>query len=465
MRISRRFASSCGLVALLGVLASAQNPRNHHNTGHEAFAMRVLASGLGNPWEVTWGPDGFLWVTERTSFKVTRIDPADGTRHVALTLTDAYQSVDQDGLLGMALHPDLLRGRGTDFVYIAYVYDADPGPEVSRRLRLRRWTYDPAIRALKSPVDLLDDMPAHDDHGGGRVVFGPDGKLYLSRGDQGSNFLANYCNPNRAQDLPTEKDVRASDWSTYQGKILRLNLDGSIPADNPVINGVRSHIYTYGHRNPQGLVFSPSGLLYEAEHGPSSDDEVNLIAAGKNYGWPYVAGFKDDRGYVYANWSASAPDPCRSLRFNTINAPSSVPKQKESAWSHPDFVPPLATFFTVPPDYDFAQWGTATIAPSGIDLYTAAAIPGWKESVLVTGLRSGAVYRVKLGDGGRAVTGEPVEYFKSTNRYRDMAISPDGRRIFLSTDDHGSTQDEIGNRSTNLANPGAILEFTYSPAK
>src|SRR4051812_19615668 len=79
MRFTRRFAMSCGLVALAGVLAGAQNPRDRHNTGRESFAMRVLSSGLGNPWEVTWGPDGFLWVTERTSFKVTRIDPRDGT--------------------------------------------------------------------------------------------------------------------------------------------------------------------------------------------------------------------------------------------------------------------------------------------------------------------------------------------------------------------------------------------------
>jgi len=464
MRFTRRFALSCGLVVLAGVLAGAQNPRDRHNTGHEAFAMRVLAAGLGNPWEVTWGPDGFLWVTERTAFKVTRIDPMDGTRHVALTLSGVYQSVDQDGLLGMALHPDLLRGRGTDFVYLAYVYDADPGPTVTRRLRVRRWTYDAASQALKAPSDVLDNLPAHDDHGGGRLAFGPDGRLYLSRGDQGSNFLANYCNPNRAQDLPTENDVRTRDWSTYQGKILRLELDGSIPADNPVINGVRSHIYTYGHRNPQGLVFGPTGLLYESEHGPSSDDEVNLIAAGKNYGWPYVAGFKDDRGYVYANWSASAT-PCRSLIFDTINPPASVPQQKESAWSHPDFVPPLATFFTVPPDFDFARFRTATIAPGGIDLYTAPAIPDWNSSVLVAGMRSGAVYRLKLSADRRTVSGDPVEYFKTTNRYRDIALSPDGRRIFLSADDHGSTQDDAGNRSTNLANPGAILEFSYTPAK
>ena len=463
MRLWHGPAVLATILAIAGAVLSAQNPRDRHNTGPEPFTRRVVASGLGNPWEVTWGPDGQLWVTERTGFRVVRINPDDGTRRVALTLTDVFQSVDQDGLLGLALHPGLMRGGGTDFVYIAYVYDADPSPAgVLRNLRVRRFTYDTATQTLLSPVTLLEGLPAHDDHGGGRLVFGPDAKLYLSRGDQGSNFLANYCTPNRAQDLPTAAEVRAQDWSTYQGKILRLNLDGSIPADNPVVNGVRSHIFTYGHRNPQGLVFSAAGLLYESEHGPSSDDEVNLVEPGKNYGWPQVAGYRDDKGYVYANWSASSPEPCRSLRFDNLNPPRSVPRQMESDWKA-DFAPPLATFFTVPADFDFARLRTATIAPSGIDLYTASSIPGWNASILGTGMRSGALYRVQLDGSGRRAEGEPVEYFKSTNRYRDVAVHPDGRRIYLAMDDHGVTQDGSANRSDRLENPGAILEFTYTP--
>jgi glucose/arabinose dehydrogenase len=100
------------------------------------------------------------------------------------------------------------------------------------------------------------------------LAFGPDQKLYLTRGDNGANWLQNYCLPNRAQDLPTAAEIAARDWSTYVGKILRIDLDGSIPADNPTINGVRSHIYSYGHRNPQGLAFGPTGLLYSPSTGP-----------------------------------------------------------------------------------------------------------------------------------------------------------------------------------------------------
>ena len=454
-----------GVVAATAGLSSRQNPRTLGTAGTETFSRRVVAADLANPWEVTWGPDGHLWITERTAFRVTRVNPADGSRRVALTLTDVHQSVVQDGLLGLALHPDLLTKRDRDYVYLAYVYDADPGADVSRRLRVRRYTYDPATQALGSPVAVLDNLPAGDDHGGGRLAIGPDGKLYLSRGDHGANFLRNYCLANRAQDLPDAGAVAARDWSTYQGKILRMDLDGAIPADNPLIRGVRSHIYSYGLRNVQGLAFGATGRLYAAEHGPSTDDEVNLMEAGKNYGWPHVAGFNDDRGYVFANWSGSAPAPCASLKFDNLNPPAPVPIVKESAWQHSDAVAPLATFFTVPAGYDLAAQGSATIAPGGLEAYTSTAIPGWRSSLLVTGMRTGTVYRMKLNDIGTAVTEPPLEYFRRPNRYRDIAVAPDGRRIFVVTDSFGSVLDEQWRRTEALAEPGALLEFTYVPAR
>lgn len=441
--------------------SSPDNPRNQHHLGPEHFTMRVVATGLGNPWEVTWGPDGYLWVTERTAFRVTRINPADGSKHTALTLADGYQSVDQDGLLGLALDPDLLTGRGREYVYVAYTHDVDPGPGVVRNLRVRRYTYDRTTQLLTAPLDVIDRLPAWDDHGGGRLRVGPDRKLYVTRGDHGSNFLANACNANRAQELPTPAEVQAHDWAKYQGKLLRLNLDGAIPDDNPVLNAIRSHIYSYGHRNQQGLVFAPNGLLYSAEHGPSTDDELNLITAGGNYGWPLVAGYQDDRDYVYANWSASAPEPCRTLKFNNLTIPASVPQMKESSVTG-DFVTPLVTFFTVAAGYDRARLGGATIAPSGLELYTSKAIPGWAQSLIVTGMRTGAIYRVKLTATGREVDGAPFEYFKAATRYRDLAINPDGLRLYASTDDHGPTMGARGQTAGVLANPGAILEFTYT---
>ena len=133
--------------------------------------------------------------------------------------SDAYQSVVQDGLLGLALHPDLLRSRGRDYVYLAYIYDADPGSGVTRRLRVRRYTYDATAQTLGSPLDVLDNLPAHDDHGGGRLAIGPDGKLYLSRGDQGSNWLANYCQRHPlAGSARPPAEIAARDWTSLPGE-------------------------------------------------------------------------------------------------------------------------------------------------------------------------------------------------------------------------------------------------------
>lgn len=274
-----------GLMSAAALVSSAQgtpqdrNPRVVTALGPESFVSRVVADNLAGPWEVSWGPDAFLWITERVGKRVTRVDPTDGSRTVAVTIDEVHQTLNQDGLLGLALHPDLLKGKGMDYVYVAYTYDADPESSVDLRMKVRRYTYEPLVQRLSSPVDILTGLPHGTDHGGGRIVFGPDGKLYLSRGDHGSNFLANYCDPNHAQDLPTAEQVQAADWSMYQGKILRVNVDGSIPRDNPTINGVRSHIYSYGHRNPQGLAFADK-RLFDSEHGESIDDEVNLVTPG-----------------------------------------------------------------------------------------------------------------------------------------------------------------------------------------
>jgi PQQ-dependent dehydrogenase (s-GDH family) len=432
-----------------------------------SFSFRVVASGLSAPWEVVWGPDDHLWVTERTGRRVIRVNPATGAVTPALSVDESYDPGESwhEGVLGLALHPDLLKGVGRDLVYVAYTYDADAGPGRARRLKVRQYTYDAAKAVLTSPVDLITNLPAHDDHGGGRLAFGPDQKLYLTRGDNGGNWLANYCTPIKSQDLPTAAQLAARDWSAYEGKILRLNLDGSVPADNPQLNGVRSHVYTYGHRNPQGLGFAPDGLLYSSEHGPGTDDELNLLVAGGNYGWPYVAGFRDDRGYVFANWSQSKGVPCASLTFEEFGeVPASVPRMQESEWTG-TFVPPLRTFFTVPPDYDFQKSGGATIAAGGLEIYSARTngIPGWANSVLQTGMTMGRVYRVKLSEDGRSAVGENEELFRSANRYRDIAIGRDQRTFYLVTDNNGlgRTTDPSGASVRTFANPGSVLEFRF----
>jgi PQQ-dependent dehydrogenase (s-GDH family) len=287
--------------------------------------------------------------------------------------------------------------------------------------------------------------------------------LYLSLGDEGANFGANRCNVNRAQDLPTVSEVAARDWSAYQGKILRIAPDGGIPADNPVIAGVRSHIYSYGHRNPQGLVFGPGGRLYESEHGPDVDDEVNLIEAGRNYGWPRVAGYRDDKSYVYANWSASAPAPCTSLPPQGRGGiPPSVPQLAESTFQAPGFTPPIQTFFTLEPATEALRRSGNTVAPGSLDLVSApTGVPGWNTSLLLPVMLRGVIYRMPLSPDGRSVSGPPTAHFKTTNRYRDLAVGPDQRTFYIVTDNDGRTTDDTGTPVRTVANPGAVLEFRY----
>jgi PQQ-dependent dehydrogenase (s-GDH family) len=435
--------------------ASRVNPRSLWADPPERFTSRVVATGFEDPWEVAYGPDGFLWITERVGKRVVRVDPANGSRTVAVRIDEVYQTLPQDGLLGLVLHPQLLRG--SNYVYLMYTYDGDAGPAEQRRAKIRRYSFDAASEQLQDPVDLLTDLPHGPDHGASRLAFGPDDKLYASRGDHGSNFLAFYCMPIRAQELPTAADIRARSWRGYEGKILRVNLDGSIPGDNPVLNGVRSHVFSYGHRNPQGMAFGPDGRLYESEHGQDTDDEVNRIDAGRNYGWPLIAGYQDDLYYTYSNWSASTPTPCASLEYGR-DVPSTVPRIKESEVDLPDFAPPLETFFTVPSAYDPRALGNATAALAGLEVYASPAIPGWSPSILVAGLASGTIYRVPL----EASADTPFTYFKAQDRYRDLAIAPDGRRIYAVTDVRGRTVTTSGEMTGTLAHPGALLEFTYT---
>ena len=442
--------------------------------GQETFDLRVLITGLNQPWEIAYGPDGHLWLTERLGKRVLRVNPVDGQMQPLITIDEVFAESSQQGLLGMALHPELLQGTGNDYIFVAFTTNPNGSNPLDRLMTIRRYTYDSATDQLVDPFDLFNNLPGSTDHNGARLTFGTDGKLYYPIGDRGANNLGNYCRPNDAQTLPTAEDVAAGNWRYYVGKILRLNLDGSIPADNPEWNGVRSHVYSVGHRNPQGLVAGRNGI-YAAEHGPKTDDEVNFVQPGKNYGWPHVAGYQDDQAYVYARWSDAAVD-CNTLQFNDYTIPETVPQQAESAWSDQNFRPPLHTFGTVPSDYNF-QIGACdpnfyicwpTIAPTGIDFYAGGGgdisgwgIPGWTDSLLVAALKTGTIYRLPLSNDGAAVHGQPLPYFNTTNRYRDLAIAPDGRTFYIITDNGGTTQDASGLPTNALDHPGAILVFTH----
>lgn len=408
---------------------------------NEAFTMTQIGSNnlLTSPWDLNYGPDNYLWVTEKVTGKVVRVNPANGVRDDLIQIPGAYSSGKQDGLLGLAFDDGFLTG--SPYVYLSYTVGTSIFNE---KQRLVRYTYSVNGNdgSLSSPLILIDNLPAYDDHNSGRLIFGPDKKLYYTIGDQANKN----CNTNLAQFLPTQQEIDAKNWTNYPGKMLRLNTDGSIPSDNPIINGVRSHIYTYGHRNPQGLVFGTNGILYSDEQGPSSDDEVNIMNAGKNYGWPFVAGFKDNLQYD--------DDGC--LAGN------------ETSFKAPNYQDPIMSMFVSSTYKDPACTDTwmcrPNIAPSSIAIYENDAIPSWKNSLLITSLKKGRVYRLKLSADGTTVDQNDVtQYFYTQNRYRDIVASPDGKSFYIITDSSGKTSDVSGMTTVStMANPGAILKFTLN---
>ena len=210
-------------------------------------------------------------------------------------------------------------------------------------------------------MDLISGLSASSDRNSGRMIFGQDGKLYYTIGDQGKNRLALYCSNDLAQHLPTVRAGFSQELEYYEGKVLRMNPDGSIPNDNPEINGVKSHIFTYGHRNAQGIAMGPNGDIYISEHGDDSDDEVNRLQAGGNYGWPYVSGYKDNKAYQFYNWSAA--QNCKDLTFNDIApAPPGVTVMNEREFNAPDFVAPIHTFYTVENNFNFTNHSCGEMA-------------------------------------------------------------------------------------------------------
>ena len=451
---------------------AADRPSDPEDPLAGSFELRVIVEALQAPWDLAYGPDGSLWLTERVGKRILRVDPETGESSTVVTIDEAHQSGGQDGVLGFALHPQLLRGSGNDYVYVAYTYDADPGAALERRTKIVRYSYDTAAHTLAEPSEIISGLVGSNDHNAGRLLYGPDDKLYYAIGDQGNNQFNNKCRNIIAQKLPSEAAVSASDYSRYQGKLLRIELDGSIPADNPRINRVRSHIYSYGHRNPQGLAFGSDGALYSSEHGPKSDDEINLIRPGGNYGWPRVSGFRDDNAYAYGNWSEAAD--CEDLAFSDYVIPDSVPQYRESDWFSPGFTPPLITFYTVETGYEFVDPACAgseyicwpTIGPSSLAVYEPGAdgVPGWGPSLLVPSLKEGSVFRVALSDDRRTVVGRGLRLFGTTNRYRDVAVGPDQRTFYVITDLSGDTSGPTQGSTPNLEHRGAILEFRYQAA-
>lgn len=323
----------------------------------QGLRVETVVTGLDTPWDLAWGPDAQLWVTERGG-RISRVNPATGQRTTAGQVPDVAEN-GEGGLMGLAFHPDFST---QPYVYVAHSY-LQNGAARNRLVRMR-WDG----QSLGAPEVLLANIPASSIHNGSRLAIGPDRLLYMTMGDASNGDLA-------------------QDKASLSGKILRLTLTGQPAPGNPF----GSAIYSYGHRNPQGLVFQPgTGALYSTEHGPNDNDEVNLILPGRNYGWPTVHGACDD-------------DIGSERPFCQAN----------------NVVEPLATW-------------TPTIAPSGADFYAANLIPQWKGSLLFTSLKGSALYRLTLAADGKSVTARETLFEGQFGRLRDVLVAPDGS-VYLAT--------------------------------
>ena len=440
------------------------------------------STGLNAPWEITYGPDDSLWVTEAKGYKVWKINPRNkGSRAVLdvsadKNFTEASIYWPQGGLMGLAIHPGFVTGKR--WVYLAYVNNLGTcavGNPCYFTTKIVRYEYPNTgvdRYRLVNPVTIVSGLPGSNDHNSGRMTIGPsDLKLYYTIGDMGAGQFNNVSRTNYAQDT-----------NVYEGKILRLNTEADagqtggdewIPDDNPFPGGApatsKNAIYSYGHRNAQGVVWGNiSGVwrLYSSEHGDKSDDEINLIQRKGNYGWPRVAGLSTDNNYsnidAYANNNRLANMTLNKEDTFYINNTTRGLLMRE----------PMKSLFAQPASSikadgsDIYTWWT--IAPSSIDFYGSSysnTIPGWENSILVPSLKQG-LYRINLSAAGTSFFGDTVRYM-ANNRVRDIAINPHGDTLYFVIDRTGSTSGPTGGFSgvdVATRNPGYILRMVYMNA-
>ncbi|MEM3064700.1 MAG: PQQ-dependent sugar dehydrogenase [Candidatus Nitrosotenuis sp.] len=343
-------------------LVYAQNPTD--------FKVETVAEGLEVPWSIAFAPDGRIFVTERVG-KLRVIE--DGLlREEPMAILNVGRV--EGGLLGIALDPDFEKNH---YTYLYYTYS----DLLSTYNRVSRFVEKD--NKLSDETILIDKIPGAAIHDGGRIRFGPDSKLYITTGDA--------ANANLAQDI-----------NSLAGKILRINPDGTIPSDNPFPD---SPVYSYGHRNPQGLDWDPkTGKLVAAEHGPSGErgfahDEINVIEVGKNYGWPSIVGDESD----------------------------------------PRFVSPI--FHT----------GQITWAPSGASFYNSDKIPSLNGKFLVATLRGAHLHVFDLDLAENKILSHNEILSGEFGRLRDVVQGRDGYLYLLTSNRDG--------RGTPAPNDDRILRI------
>ncbi|MEJ0103283.1 MAG: PQQ-dependent sugar dehydrogenase [Bacteroidota bacterium] len=484
---------------------------------NEVFKQTVIDNGtIAKPWEVTYGPDGYLWVTGNTDYKAYRIDPVTNTKTTILDIHQGSTSPEltstehtdfnvqfpstqspwpQGGFAGLAIHPEFNSGK--PYVYISYVRKLDSISVLANggayfKSSIVRFTYDFGTKTLKSPVALCDTLPGSRDHNSQRLIIVPvDGTYYLftALGDMGAGQLQSQWRPNHAQDT-----------THYEGKILRFNLEADgdggaydpwIPNDNPYNHTKQSAVWALGIRNNQGFAYNPStNVLYGSSHGPYSDDEINIIQRYKNYGHPLIEGYSADGNYNGNSTPGTATSYTAGETFatnsgNSTLAPIGNEQHNADSITASGFAPYKDPLFSA-----YASGGTGypaatkTVAAiwsaspkpgnggwpsegwSGLDVYTNSIIPGWKNSLLAAGMKWGRVLRFKLNAAGTTILptngADTVAIWQGPNGYRDIAFDPNGRDIYVSIDrTNASGPGGTAPPATVSACNNCIIKYTF----
>jgi len=336
------------------------------NATAQTYQVETVAEDLEIPWAIAFAPDGRIFVTERIGQLRVIDDGVLNPQPVKILDVGAGEG----GLLGIALDPNFEENH---YLYLYYTYN-DFFSTFNKVVR-----YTESDNQLSEEKILLDKIPGASYHDGGRIKFGPDGKLYVTTGEAG--ITAN------AQDL-----------NSLGGKILRINSDGTIPDDNPFPNSL---VYSLGHRNPQGLDWDPvTGKLVISEHGSQNHDEVNVIEAGKNYGWPKVIGDEAD----------------------------------------PKYQSPLL------------HTGDETWAPSGASFYKSSNIPEWENKFFIATLRGEHLRILDLDLEENKVISSEALFLGEFGRLRDASVGPDGNLYILTSNRDG--------RGSPAPNDDRILRIT-----
>ncbi len=367
-------AASVASVPIHSAWSASINAGDRKAEAELPFNVTSVAE-FNTPWAIAFLPDGRLVVTEKPG-KMFIATEAGKKTDVSGVPKVAYSG--QNGLLDVEPAPDFAKSKA---LYFTYNEPAEGGSSVV--LARAKLAESDGKAALEDVTTLWkQDVVAKGGQPGGKIAFAPDGKhLFLSVGER-------------------MQPATAQDDKAPMGKILRMNLDGSVPEDNPHASegGIRGLTWTTGHRNPYGLAFAPDGKLWENEMGPRGGDEFNLIKPGLNYGWPLVS-----NGDNYSG----RPIPRHSTR--------------------PEFEAPLL------------YW-TPVISPGGLVFYKGDMFKSWDGSALIAGLSSMALLRVTFDGKGQP---DEAQRFDMGNRIRDVTVGPDGA-IWLIEDD----------------NPGRLLKLT-----